>query len=250
MVDPAADERLNDIINKLTEQVVNSVGETISKSVADELSKALPRALKEGEFFRRVNDDMRQGFKDIYKEIKAVKSLDAPRLPGKGQADKLFSEATDQLDQIMKATESATVSIMDIVEKHQDMIKTSGKLLRKFRSGGARKESVDELISQNDLHQQDLLEIMTALSFQDLTGQRIVRIIKALKRIEEIVTNVYVTTGLTVKAHDEEPEKDVKKIEKEVKKKAKALKGSQLKGPQNNTSQDDVDDLLSQLGLE
>ena len=244
MVDPGSDERLNEIINKLTEQVVHSVGETVGKSVADELSKALPRALKEGEFFRRVNDDMRQGFKDIYSEIKAVKALDAPSLPRKGQADKLFSEATDQLDEIMKATESATVSIMDIVEKHQDMVKVSGKLLRKFRSGGASKEAVTELISQNDAHQKDLLEIMTALSFQDLTGQRIVRIIKALKRIEEIVTNVYVTTGLTVKAHDESPDKDVKKIAKEVKKKA-----SKLKGPQNNTSQADVDDLLSQLGL-
>lgn len=87
---------------------------------------------------------------------------------------------------------------------------------------------------------------MTTLSFQDLTGQRIKRIIEALKRIEAIVFDVYMSTGLIVKAHDQQPEKNMNELEQETHKKV-----TKLKGPSRDAaSQNDVDDLLSQLGLE
>ena len=91
----------------------------------------------------------------------------------------------------------------------------------------------------------DLMRIMTTLSFQDLTGQRIKRIIEAIKKVEQIVLDLYLSTGLQMKAWAEEPEKDMKVLQAEVKQKV-----SELKGPQTKVKQGEVDDLLAQLGLD
>lgn len=241
------DRELDEIINALTEQVAASAGEIITSTVRKELQETLPKALKEGEFFRKINQDMRKGLEDIYREIKNVKKMNGmPPDAAPRETDKLLAEATDQLDEIMRSTEDATVRIMDIVEKHQEMIKKSGELLRSFRSGGATKEAVNKLLELQETHESDLTEIMTTLSFQDLTGQRIKRIIEALKHIEAIVFDVYMSTGLIVKARDQQPEKDMDSLEEETRERV-----SELKGPsRDGASQDDVDDLLSQLGLE
>lgn len=249
-------EQLDALVTQVTTKVVDSLGvilaETIQKEVSKVLAESLARALKEGEFFRKVNDDMREGLEKIYGEIRKAKK-EASRRPRDGkETDELINEASDQLDAILQSTEDATVRIMDIVERHQERIGKSGRLLAAFRTGGARKDRVEDLIALNQDHQTDLMDIMTALSFQDLTGQRIKKIIKALKRIEEIVFSVYLSTGLKVRRHDESPEKDAGEIEKETKKAVNNLKKgkSDLKGPQAGTNQGDVDDLLKQLGLE
>jgi chemotaxis protein CheZ len=104
---------------------------------------------------------------------------------------------------------------------------------------------VNQLLDLQEMHEADLTEIMTTLSFQDLTGQRIKRIIEALKHIEAIVFDVYMSTGLIVKARDEQPEKNMDELEQETQERV-----TKLKGPQTDASQSDVDDLLSQLGLE
>jgi len=241
------DKALNEFIDILTEQVANSASEIITRSVRSELMKTLPKALKEGEIFRKVNQDMRKGLEEIYREIKQIKQMESiPNQPTAEQANELLSEATDQLDEILRSTEEATVHILDIVEKHQEMINKSGELVRKFRSGGATKQAVNKLLDLQEAHESDLTEIMTTLSFQDLTGQRIKRIIGALKKIESIVFDVYMSTGLIVKAHDQTPEKGMDEIERETQQKV-----TELKGPSKDAaSQGDVDDLLAQLGLE
>lgn len=255
----AENAQIEQMVADITAKVVGGLDaillETVQKEVASVLSKSLTRALKDGEFFRKVNDDMREGLEKIYKEINKAKKDAAKGLDQPTETNKLINQASNQLDAILQSTEDATVAIMDIVEAHQQRVMHVGEVLQQFRSGGASKDNVNELIELNAQNQRDLMEIMTALSFQDLTGQRIKKIITALKRIEEIVFNVYMSTGLKVRVRDQEPEKDDKAIEKETKKKMKALgkgapvKGSKLEGPSGETSQADVDDLLSQLGL-
>ncbi|MEW5772121.1 MAG: protein phosphatase CheZ [Thermodesulfobacteriota bacterium] len=245
MVDHEGDKEMADIIARLTEHVVGSVGEAITRTVQEELSRTLPRALREGEFFRKVNADMRRGLQEIYKEIVAVKRDTGQAQISPKDADKLFSEASDQLDAILKSTESATVQIMDIVEDFQDNLAKTTSLVDSFRSGGASKKAVEELAAMNASANEQMVQIMTALSFQDLTGQRIKRVIQALQHIERIVFEVYMSTGLLEKARDERPERDMSEMEAEAKQRVSALKG-----PQAGTSQNDVDDLLAQLGLE
>lgn len=249
-------EQLDKLVAQVTQSVVEGLDtvltEVIQKEVSQVLAESLSRALKEGAFFRKVNEDMREGLERIYGEIREARREAGQRPRGGPETGELISEASDQLDAILRSTEDATVRIMDIVEQHQEMVRASGELLAAFRTGGARKDAVEELIRQNEAHQAHLMEIMTALSFQDLTGQRIKKIIQALKRIEEIVFSVYVSTGLKVRRHEQTPERDAGEIDQEAAKTVEALKGggSELKGPQDGAAQSDVDDLLRQLGLE
>ncbi|MBU1001379.1 MAG: protein phosphatase CheZ [Proteobacteria bacterium] len=250
---PNLDQIVQDITAKVVEGLDAILLEAVQVEISKVLSKSLSSALKDGEFFRKVNDDMREGLEQIYKEIKKAKK-DAAQSLTPEDTNKLISQASNELDAILEATEVATVKIMDIVEDHQERVINSGNLLETFRTGGASKDNVNELIDLNQKNQQDLMAIITALSFQDLTGQRIKKIVTALKKIEEIVFSVYMSTGLKVRARDQEPERDEKDIEKQAKKTLKELskdkvKGSKLKGPQKDTSQADVDDLLAQLGL-
>ena len=157
----------------------------------------------------------------------------------------LFTEASDQLDQILQTTEKATVDIMEIVEKHMELQMDASMQLQELRAGNASPEAINSLIESNNALNQDLMQIMTTLSFQDLTGQRIKKIITALKKVEAITFDLFMSTGLKIKAKEKDPDKDLTQLEAET---VQAV--SELKGPQTDSRQADVDDLLAQLGMD
>jgi chemotaxis protein CheZ len=234
------------LLDRLMDEVVASLKVSITEAVEKELSKSLTRSLVQSEFYRRMSDEMRSGLQSIYKELSSArKDDDNPDLSqDKKRADQLFHEAADQLDKILATTEQATSDIMDIVEKHLEVQARSNQILLSLENGGISKNQLVELRTMSDELGQDLMSIMTALSFQDLTGQRIKRIIQAIKKVEGIVLDLYLSTGLKLKAHAETPEKDLDLIEAEAESQV-----NELKGPQTDSSQAAVDDLLGQLGL-
>jgi len=243
---PAKDTLWDQVMDKIVSEMTETLKKSITQAVEQELSKSLTRSLLQSEFYKRINEDMRHGLQSIYKELASARQDEgsADMTKEKKRADQLFSEAASQLDQILSTTEAATGEIMDIVEKQLDMQAKVNKILHSLKSGGVTKEQLSDLRGQSDLLNEDLMTIMTTLSFQDLTGQRIKRIIGAIKNVEQIVLDLYLSTGLKIKAHNETPEKDLDQIEAEAEKQI-----SGLKGPQEGVSQGAVDDLLSQLGL-
>ncbi len=238
---------LERLLDKILHEVVPDLRDSISATIEREVSKTLTRTLLESEFHQRLNQEMRQGLQEIYKEINQAAKTggDALARNDRQQADQLFQEAALQLDKILQTTETATTEIMDIVEKHMDLQASSVALLDGLENGQADGEAVAKLRTANEALGEDLMRIMTTLSFQDLTGQRIKRIIEAIKKVEQIVLDLYLSTGLQIKAWAEKPEKDIKELEAEAKQKV-----SELKGPQTKVQQGDVDDLLAQLGLD
>jgi len=234
------------LMEKVLDEVVESLRKSVTEVVERELSKSLTRALLQSEFYMRLNDDMRTGLQSIYKELSEARKEGGGELTQeKKRADQLFSEAADQLDKILSTTEQATGEIMDVVEKHMDMQGKSNAILHSLKSGGVTKDQLAELRTMSDTLNDDLMHIMTTLSFQDLTGQRIKRIIEAIKKVEAIVLDLYLSTGLKLKAHEAAPDKDLDQLEAEADKQV-----NELKGPQLGTSQGAVDDLLAQLGLD
>jgi chemotaxis protein CheZ len=233
---------LGGVVEKVVATIVADLKDSIVAAVERQISSSLTRSLLESEFHKRLSLEMRGGLQAIYKEINAAKHV-ADKVGGENP-EKLFNEASNQLDEILAATEDATGKIMDIVEKQQDMQAGAGRILHGLDSGGVTKAQVRELREINDALNADLMEIMTTLSFQDLTGQRIKRIIDAIKKVETIVLDLYLATGLKMKAHEEAPDKDLEQVDAET-----SRKMSELKGPQADASQADVDGLLSQLGL-
>ncbi|HBE93949.1 MAG TPA: hypothetical protein DD766_01170 [Desulfovibrio sp.] len=238
------EDLLASLLEKVSSQMAADLKEAIVAAVEKELSRTLNKALLEGEFYRRVNDDLQESLKNIYKEIKTAKQ--GKPLPVLGDPDELINKASDQLDAVLRTTEKAAEEIIEIVERLQELQSSLGGVIKALDSGGVTKEQRGQLSRINETLGSDLLRIMTTLSFQDLTGQRIKIIIETIKKIEAIVLDVYMSTGLMIQAREQTPEKDFEQIEAEAKDKV----SSTLKGPQEGSDQGAVDGLLAQLGLD
>lgn len=201
--------------------------------------------------YRQLSADMREGLKDIYQQISTASAAD-----GQG-TDALFHEASAQLDEVLKDTESAAMSIMAFVEKHMQLQAESAHLI--WAAGGGDKMS--RLAAINSELGTDLANLLTTLSFQDITGQRIKKVVNALNGIERRVVDLYVASGLIMDGAEKDPAKDAETLHAEArqavadfreglqKPEAKA-QASELKGPdKNGMSQGAIDDMLAQLGF-
>jgi chemotaxis regulatin CheY-phosphate phosphatase CheZ len=114
----------------------------------------------------------------------------------------------------------------------------------------------DKLIQNTTEH---LTHIMEALSFQDLSGQRIKKIVALIGEIQVQLLSLLVSVDTKIKAHHEAPtkprpkEETEKVAQAEVDKMLEKLNAepSELKGPgaENRLDQGAVNDLLSQLGF-
>lgn len=230
------------ISQELLEKIAARTEATMREVIATELPKEIAKSLTATQFYRAISADLQDGLKTIYREITTATASSAPGI-GDLSAEVMISETSAQLNEILNTTEKATETIMGLVEKHLDQNERTAELLKSLPAG-EDDSALEELKTASADLGADLMEIMTALSFQDLTGQRIKRIVHALQQIEHLVFDLYMTTGLSMKAMEKHPEKGTEEIRQTSRQRA-----SQLKGPQSGTSQADVDDLLSQLGL-
>ena len=127
------------------------------------------------------------------------------RLPG----------ASVELDAVVRDTERATETIMTEAEKLMSVEPTDL---------AAYKAEVDAAMTR----------IFEACSFQDLTGQRVTKVISTLRHIEERVTRFAGALGVTDTTPSETAD--------EVRARELLLNGPAMNGP--STSQDDIDALF------
>ncbi len=132
--------------------------------------------------------------------------------------EKHIPSATDELDAIVGATAEATGTIMDSCEAIDSIVSSADP---------AMQEKVTEQITK----------IYEACSFQDITGQRITKVVKTLKLIDEKVDKILVAFGPHEKEKFEQAEKETTE--------ASLLNGPQM--PDQAISQDDIDKLLEQF---
>ena len=126
--------------------------------------------------------------------------------------------ATDELDAVVRHTETATNAILECAEN-------LGQLAT--ATGGEVGESINAITTR----------IYEASNFQDITGQRITKVVRALRHIEEKVIALAAAFGEKI-----EPSRPpLEKREGD----AALLNGPQL--PQTANSQDDIDALLASM---
>jgi chemotaxis regulatin CheY-phosphate phosphatase CheZ len=85
--------------------------------------------------------------------------------------EKHLSEASEELDQIVGATEKATSEILSAAEDVQEVAWT-------LREKGVESEFCDRL-------DQHAVDIYTACLFQDITGQRTAKVVRTLRHVED-----------------------------------------------------------------
>lgn len=124
-----------------------------------------------------------------------------------------ISSAHDELDAVIMHTEKATNEILDATEKIQEI------------SGSMEDELKQKIIDQTTI-------IFEASNFQDITGQRITKVVTSLKRIEEKLAAMLAVFGY-----------DLADLPKNDKKEEDLLNGPQL--PDNACNQDEIDAILA-----
>ena len=135
-----------------------------------------------------------------------------------------FESMGEQLDAIVKATETATNTIMAAMERNDDIIE---KIRAKTKSKKLQ-ELCDQLIENDN-------EVFEACSFQDITGQRVNKVVKSITYVEDRVTALVDVWG------KEELDKIVIKAEEKTEDE-KLLEGPQMEG--KGLSQSEVDALF------
>ncbi len=159
-------------------------------------------------------DNLRQSFLQEIRslaETVTVARAEIINLKGENEFGNPIPEATDELDAIVEHTAAATETILDACE-HLDEV------------GSALPNEQGALI------QDQTIRIYEACSFQDITGQRISKVVSALKLIEariEAITSRYGMTNTPRGVEDS---------------------NSLLNGPQSADvaiSQDEIDKLLT-----
>ncbi|HEX9463084.1 MAG TPA: hypothetical protein VGB82_10840 [Alphaproteobacteria bacterium] len=141
--------------------------------------------------------------------------------------DKL-STASLELSAVVKSTEEATQAIMQVAEHLDEIAREVTSLV-----------TDGYVVSRLNEMTESIVKLYEACSFQDLTGQRITKVVKTIDFIEERIETMQVIWG----------RKDIEKIplpEDEISKKDDGLV---LHGPSNAAagaiSQDEVDKLFS-----
>ncbi|WP_243368388.1 protein phosphatase CheZ [Fundidesulfovibrio soli] len=203
-------------------------------AVREELAQRQQPEMTEEDFFQRLNQEIMGRLGDIYREISSFQS---PPTPANGnhehvaQAGELMAEASHRLDQVIQATEKATFEIIELVERNMHVPDEMIAILRQSQCDPASKDKAEALCAKLS---NDMVAIMTCLSFQDLTGQRIKRVIDMLGKVRDMVADLYLSAGILVKAKEKEPDQPLEQLKKDAKAKV---------------SQSEVDDLLAQLNL-
>jgi chemotaxis protein CheZ len=118
---------------------------------------------------------------EMSKAISRTKTEIASIKPDAGDHGK-FGEASEELDSVVQATETATSDILACAERIQEMAWT-------LREQGVESEVCD-LLDAN------ATAVYTACSFQDLTGQRTRKVIQVLRYLEERINAMIGIWGL------------------------------------------------------
>jgi chemotaxis protein CheZ len=144
-----------------------------------------------------------------------------------------FDSMSEQLDAIVAATETATNTIMESMESIDTLV-TEARALDVVAAEPRLAGVCDSITDQVN-------QVFEACSFQDITGQRISKVVNSLKFVEERVNAILVTWGR------DELTKVVVEI-KEIDPDRALLHGPQMPG--EGISQTDVDALLDQSSID
>jgi chemotaxis protein CheZ len=158
----------------------------------------------------------------IHKAKIQIASLRHP----KAQDDRLVSAASE-LDAIVKDTEMATHTILESAEQIDDLAMTL--------KNSAPSDFVADHVEQIAFI---VTKIFESCNFQDITGQRINKVVRTLEFVEERVHNMILIWGEDAFADLPMPEG----ASKEAVEDADLLNGPQLEG--EGISQDDIDKLF------
>ncbi len=193
-----------------------SPGETLSQQVVDTCRHELQEAQKIRDELKSIHDAIAQTKREI------------ATLHDAGRDDLNVSRMTDELGAIVEGTETATESILAAAEE----IDTNADDLI-----GALKDTPHQGAA-SDIQEQ-VVKIFEACNFQDLTGQRITKVVNAFRFIEQRVDRMMeIWGGIESFAGVEKVDLPARSDHEEL------LNGPALEADEDVASQGDIDALF------
>lgn len=199
----------------------------------------------------RLTKEIYDGLNSIYQDPKIAEISESELM-----------KARDRLEYVVEKTEESANTTMDIIERCSPMLKQLSSNADQLIDATRKMQHADSGDSEDlKKYRQDiahflmtskanfteidmaLMDVMTAQSFQDLTGQAVKRVLTLMEKIETSVRGIIrIVHKLKMRAPDE-----VNKAEKEDKTQGPVLASA----PANEfaQSQSDIDDLFNDLNL-
>ncbi len=131
----------------------------------------------------------------------------------------VMEEAYKDLHTVLSQVEEVAFSLIDYVEKHLNRQEVRDEIHQSMELTLANAETIKKFDEELG---KDLLDILSLLSFQDLTGQKLKKITRQLHAVEDSIADPNFVVS---------------------------MKEEKLKGPGGGESQAAVDDLLAQLDM-
>ncbi len=156
-------------------------------------------------------EKLKQELKGLFLYLERVRE-EIAAISRPADEDLQFGSMGEQLDAIVQATEKATNTIMESTENSLNAVDT----LREGLADPAQVALLDQIAGDGN-------EILEACSFQDITGQRVSKVVKSVTYVEERVNALIEVWG-----KDEVANVDVEGDEKTEDE--KLLAGPQLEG--------------------
>ncbi len=180
---------------------------------------AIQRLMKsdQGGLFQEVGKITRK----LHDSIRSFKEAVDPKLKDMAQGE--IPNAVDRLLYVIEKTEEAANKTMSVVEKYTLRMDELGAHIRQIQGPP---ETIAYLKSFKNGLEDDLTEILTTQSFQDLTGQTIKKVITLVNDIEAELVRLITSFGVKIESGSAQPVAVAEKV-----------------------SQSDVDDLLKELGF-
>lgn len=200
------------------DDIINFV-DALAEYDYDKADKAIQNIIKKGQnnlyvevgrITRKLHDSLRNFKEAIDPRVKEIATIDMPN-------------AIDRLQFVIEKTEEAANQTLGIVEQYILQMDDFSKHLRNLNGP---EESLKYLKSFKNKLEDDLTELITTQSFQDITGQILKKVISLVGDIEEELVSLITNFGV--------------KIEQNVK--IDSEKSEQV-------SQNDVDELLKEFGF-
>ena len=208
------EDHMTDVIDFLKENKAR--GDDVSLNDVMRLAEVMAGSFKD--FLHSYAPSLREDLEEIANEIARMKD-EVVDLRAADMKNNKIPQAGRELDAIVEATEDATHTIMSTAEEI-------------MAADTSDPEAYQALVSDK------MIAIFEACTFQDITGQRISKVVSTLAFIDERVTSFVERLKIIEADEGEVEESDEERRQREL-----ILHGPQAAG--EGVSQDDIDAMLS-----
>lgn len=185
-------------------------------------------------------DEMLSELKDLARVVDdATKKIDDLKKPVKESSDTI-PLAQDGISDIIKETEKAANNIMNLLDEINDNSERMDKSLTNLIDLNPIKKIKENLVSLKDLNKKNIariIDVLSLMSFQDLTGQKLYKIQNTLNETKVKLLKVLVDSEVEAKEIPVERKQEI------------YGKLNDLVADSQKMAQNDVNSILSELGF-